>query len=361
MSAPLTAYSADDLLQAWRSTVPQGLLDQLDDSGWVRIFEAIAAGALSSGAAVRLVFGQYAHLATIGQHATGTIRISRSTAGAAGTLLAGATFQASILVRVVTTAQATIPVSGTVDVAVRALLRGRAGNLSAGIALAFEEGSFGGGSDLGGVLSAAVLAPGLSGGQDAQLEAIGQDRGVQRQDGESEDLFRDRVRYLPDTVSPAAIARQVRRVLRRLTGVAHPVVVLVEHWEEGIAGDIDPADEETGPEPKGNPPGSLRPFSRADSEKWFTVCIDPLTETADGLACDVGPCDVLPCDVTCPTAQQGYQIVHEAIRLACPAGTGFYLARIQDWPYDAWGYGDDPVYGWRYDYDEGEAFPEEIP
>lgn len=52
-----------------------------------------------------------------------------------------------------------------------------------------------------------------SGGIDPMLNGIGYDRGIERISGEPAELYRARVRSLPDTVSPAAVARNVDRFL----------------------------------------------------------------------------------------------------------------------------------------------------
>lgn len=52
-----------------------------------------------------------------------------------------------------------------------------------------------------------------SGGRDAFLDGLGEDRGLPRRIGESDDAYRLRIMETPDTVSPAAIKRGVDRVL----------------------------------------------------------------------------------------------------------------------------------------------------
>lgn len=51
-----------------------------------------------------------------------------------------------------------------------------------------------------------------SGGTDAALDAIGADRGIERQPNETNDLYRRRVQQLPDTVSRGAIVRALEAV-----------------------------------------------------------------------------------------------------------------------------------------------------
>ena len=53
----------------------------------------------------------------------------------------------------------------------------------------------------------------LTGGRDAWLDAIGEERRIFRRNGESDDAYRDRICELPDTISPGAINRIARRIL----------------------------------------------------------------------------------------------------------------------------------------------------
>jgi len=62
-----------------------------------------------------------------------------------------------------------------------------------------------------------------TGGRDAALDALGQDRGILRLSGESDDKYRARVRVLPDTVSFDAINRAVDSLLRP-TGATFDVI-----------------------------------------------------------------------------------------------------------------------------------------
>jgi hypothetical protein len=55
-----------------------------------------------------------------------------------------------------------------------------------------------------------------SGGAGAMLEELGIERGTSMRDGESEEMFRARLRQLPDTVSPLAIMRSVYFYLSQL-------------------------------------------------------------------------------------------------------------------------------------------------
>jgi len=61
-----------------------------------------------------------------------------------------------------------------------------------------------------------VEAEPFTGGRDDDLFILGDQRGLYQQNGESDDVFRDRVSRLADVVSPNAILRAVNRVLRPL-------------------------------------------------------------------------------------------------------------------------------------------------
>lgn len=57
------------------------------------------------------------------------------------------------------------------------------------------------------------IAP-TTGGEDASLDSLGADRGTPRLAGESLDAYRNRIRQLPDTISPMAIYRTVLGILQ---------------------------------------------------------------------------------------------------------------------------------------------------
>lgn len=353
----IAAYTLADLLAAWQSTVPTALTDLLEElgDGAEVLFEAFpAVGELLSGAWLQRVAGFYVTSATVGARSTGSISWEQV---GAGNLAAGAVFRSAFGTRYVTTEESSTAF-GTTSAAARALLSSVAGDLAAGTELFFEEGTWSDGVDRGGELEAVAVAVAFSGGADAQLETLARERGTERQDGETEDGFRERVRFLPDVVSPAAVVRTVRRLLRGLRGEIHPTVVLIEHFEQGIAADFDPWDSVAGPAlEKGNPPGYLLPLGTGDGRRWFTVAIDALSETPDGLICDDGATDdLLATDALCTAAQDAYALIYEAIRTCKPAGVGFYLARRVDLVGE--GYGEDPVYGFAYDYSAVD-YPEE--
>ena len=56
----------------------------------------------------------------------------------------------------------------------------------------------------------------FSGGRDDDLYVLGDNRGIYRQPGESDDVFRDRASRLADVVSPNAILRAINRIMRPL-------------------------------------------------------------------------------------------------------------------------------------------------
>ena len=85
----------------------------------------------------------------------------------------------------------------TVDAAYAAV-----GSPAAGRVLAFN--------DLGITVEQPIA---LAGGRDAWLDALGDERGLLRRTGETDDAYRSRICELPDTISPGAINRIARRIL----------------------------------------------------------------------------------------------------------------------------------------------------
>lgn len=84
----------------------------------------------------------------------------------------------------------------------------------------------------------------FSGGRDDDLYVLGDDRGVYRMPGETEDQFRDRLTRLPDVVTPAAVQRHANRAIRP-SGYRAKVLDVGADWEGGFTGmfmDVDAAD-----------------------------------------------------------------------------------------------------------------------
>jgi len=67
----------------------------------------------------------------------------------------------------------------------------------------------------------------ICGGNPPTLDQLGQDRGITRRNGESDTAYRNRVRTLPDTVSPGAIKRLLTQIQTPL-GVTFD---FIETWE----------------------------------------------------------------------------------------------------------------------------------
>lgn len=65
-------------------------------------------------------------------------------------------------------------------------------------------------------------------GRPATLDVIGSERSVKRNTSESDPSYRARIRALPDTVTPAAIRRQLRNYFRTIPGLFYR---LVETWQ----------------------------------------------------------------------------------------------------------------------------------
>lgn len=74
-----------------------------------------------------------------------------------------------------------------------------------------------------------------TGGTGSYLDALGRDRGLDRAGNESDDSYRARLVFLPDTVSPAAIERQVSLFLEAL-GWGHAIVEAGDAALGGVLG-----------------------------------------------------------------------------------------------------------------------------
>jgi hypothetical protein len=87
-------------------------------------------------------------------------------------------------------------------------------------------------------------AAALDGGRHGWLDAIGAERRVFRQVGESDDLYRERIGELADIISPAAIIRIAYRILSPL-GVRFSLMETRGPLLPGVVLDLDPCDRGT--------------------------------------------------------------------------------------------------------------------
>lgn len=123
----------------------------------------------------------------------------------------------------------------------------------------------------------------LGGGRPPALDALGHDRGVERARGESDDVYRARIRTVAETVTPAAIATFLLRwgslfgVALRLTEAPDPAL-----WCDSDFCD-DPGDEA----------GSIS--DRAMQRGAFTVWLPDIGPQSD----TASYCDTDYCDTSC--------------------------------------------------------------
>lgn len=127
----------------------------------------------------------------------------------------------------------------------------------------------------------------FSGGRDDTLGLLGEERGVAKQTGESDDDYRERIANLADVVTPAAINRAINRILSPylFRGVAQDV----QNGMTGLFLDaFDAADFYT--------PGDIFPidpckllYTDALAYGGFEVLVPYLTDGEWGCACDDGP------------------------------------------------------------------------
>jgi hypothetical protein len=82
--------------------------------------------------------------------------------------------------------------------------------------------------DYGDVTFTVYQATPTTGGTDAALDALGNNRGLPRQVGETDDAYRARLRTLPDTISPAALRRVVDSILTP-AGVDYDIIETFQH------------------------------------------------------------------------------------------------------------------------------------
>lgn len=195
------------------------------NSGYELLQAASVVGERVARATHRLEMDGVLFFARGGAFATGTVWFARPTAAAgAVTILRGSTVVARGGKRFATTADLTFGggVLGPLSVGVEAVAPGyeydvRGASTGAGgdalpgdiatVGDLFESPPYGDAS-----FTVANLLP-TAGGAEAALDARGAERGVVRAPGESDTSFRFRVRSLPDTVSPDAMARALTALL----------------------------------------------------------------------------------------------------------------------------------------------------
>jgi hypothetical protein len=227
-SCPPDNRTQDELLDLMRNLLDENYLDPIETLGpgfellqaYAKMFER------ASLAVARLECGAFFTTAAGGSRSTGIVRFFRQNAGAgAVTVLAGT------IVRASSTGQQYRVVDGTVmggaalfvDVTVEAIADGwewdvpgtttsAAGEVLKGpvdtIELPLYEPPFGDNT----IRVEQVLgANPITGGAAAMLDALGDNRGIDRNKGEADPDYAGRLRTLPDVISPDAIVRQLTR------------------------------------------------------------------------------------------------------------------------------------------------------
>lgn len=237
------SLSQDDLLAAVGRAIPDSYLEPLRDVGpGYEIYQASAAvGARCSQAVAR--FDADVHILTSqgGRLATVPVTFFRSSAAAgAGTMLAGTIVRASAggqIFRTIADAVFGAPdlESSTTAIAIgfgyewniRGPFVNARGGSSAGeldtIDLPLQDPIF-----WDPTIRVRNDAD-ATGGRPKTLDVLGGERGLPRQTSETDTSYRVRVRTLPDTVSPAAIRRQLTNYFRRFPGLFWRVIETWQH------------------------------------------------------------------------------------------------------------------------------------
>lgn len=245
--AQVTALTQANLLELARRITPEfyhATLENAANSGW-EIHEGHAvAFARVSDAVANTQAGLYILQAWGAARATGAARFTR-TSGVAGavTIRAGTRLAAPGARYYVTQADVVFADAadlGPHDVAIFAERSGVGYNAPAGTVETITE--YAAGSDEDATVAVTNTAA-LSGGRDATLDALGWDRGVIRRAGEGDESYRDRIRSLPDIVTPAAVQRLLDRYGVRwgLPFLWSEAIDLAESWDDGLAWD-DPTE-----------------------------------------------------------------------------------------------------------------------
>lgn len=241
--AQVTALTQAQLLDVVRRITPghyHETLESTADSGWeIHEAQSLALARVSEGVA-NTQAGLYILQAWGAARASGTARFTR-TSGVAGavTIRAGTRLAAAGGRYYITQADVAFASGadlGPHDVAIFAERAGVDYNAPAGEVDEITECASGSDEDA----TVAVTNPAaLTGGLDPTLDALGWDRGVARRAGEGDESYRDRIRSLPDIVTPAAVQRLLDRYGVRWGEVFtwSEAIDLAESWDDGLAWD----------------------------------------------------------------------------------------------------------------------------
>ena len=296
-----------------------GLIDRVMDNGYLAPMQAAIGGGYEvyqgyakvgervSQAIERLECGSFIIFATGGSFATGVVEFLRPT-GAAGsvTVRAGSIVSTRNGNREFVTLEDAVFVGaalGPVAVPVRAVAMGWEWNVAGRVVTAGNE-MLAGEINLcikllqtpnyGDASIVVQQVVSTSGGAAPMLDGLGEDRALPRAPGELDPAYRQRLRTLPDTVSPAAIVRFLDLSLTSL-----PLGYdFIETWEPGYQSCWDaPTSLPANPayngnlfvydDPRPNPPFRNRWLDEVEFRGAFIVVVDvpaPIRET--GLAYD---------------------------------------------------------------------------
>jgi hypothetical protein len=229
---PFSAYTQQELLALYNRLLPLEYIAPLKSPGpGYEVFEAAAKmGERASLAVERVATGAYILSATGGAYSVGAVEFYRPSPSAEIPPITVVVKAGTIVVasksgrRYVTTADATfgpadlgpilVPVQATVmsfDYDVPGIILTPDGTVLPGeidaIETLVEEPPLG---DL--TIQVRHPVP-TTGGRDASLDQQGADRGIPRAVGEDDDSYRDRIRTIPDTISPNAVDRALQQLL----------------------------------------------------------------------------------------------------------------------------------------------------
>ena len=247
LSCPFQPYTQQELLDLFDRLLPLHYLAPLKSPGpGYEVLQAAAAmGARVSTSVARMACGAYILSSTGGAKATGTVELFRASLPTDTTdptiVKAGTVVKSSKGGRrYKTLADVTFTVAdyGPFTVAVEALQQGYDFN-EPGLMLTADGTVLPGEIDtidtlvedppLGDVTIQVRQLAATTGGADACLDAHGNDRNIPRGSGEADDVYRGRIRALPDNISPDAVDRAMQQML-------HPYgqsYQFIETWDIG--------------------------------------------------------------------------------------------------------------------------------
>jgi hypothetical protein len=236
----VSAKSQADLLALARKTVPQEWWDsRIDGDGGEILYEEAMVLARASLAVERLYRGLTAGTAPLGAYATGSVRMAR-TGSAAGGLHAGSVIETVFGDAFALDETVYWTAGDTSDqlVAVTALQQSYQSDALVGTPFMVRVPSP---APLWDTTLTIHAEAEFTGGSTPLLEEHALSKGLPAMSGESAAALRNRLRGLPDQVSPAAVLRVARQVILEATlHEAWQLAPFLDYWYLG--GALDPAD-----------------------------------------------------------------------------------------------------------------------